>query len=185
MNAPLPKFVPAEFIDKDTNEDAETEVHTVSTVGTGGTPATPAALMDFLLEKASTMDSMLEETEAEFMKLPFFARTMARGGFKKKAGMSGSDIRAMMQSLSVALTEAKKGLQDGNDSAWSKAKTHFLATWKTAPEVLSGLAEYYSEVPSQMARFVKDEEVLAETARVCEEREKTARALAAHLVSAM
>jgi hypothetical protein len=32
-----------------------------------------------------------------------------------------------------------------------------------------------------MARFVKDEEILAETTRVCEERERTAKALAAHL----
>lgn len=75
-------------------------------------------------------------------------------------------------SLSEALAEAKKVLQDGSDSARSKAKTRFLTTRKRAPEVLSGLAAYYSEVPSQMARFVKDEEILAETTRVCEERER-------------
>lgn len=105
MHEPLPKFIPAGFANKDTG----TEALTVGPVGTEGTPTTPVALMDFLL--ASMMRSMLEATKAEFMKLPLFARPMARGGLKKKAGMSGNDIRVMIRSLSEALAETKKAFR--------------------------------------------------------------------------
>lgn len=91
---------------------------------------------------------MLEETETEFGKLPVFARPLAKQGFKKKAGMSLSDWKELITNLEFSPTSLPSDIYGS----------------------LGDLANYYREVPKEMARFTKDEETLQEIMRISEER---------------
>jgi NAD(P)-dependent dehydrogenase (short-subunit alcohol dehydrogenase family) len=81
---------------------------------------------------------ILEETEAEFQKLPVFVRPMAKGGFKNKAGRSLADWQRLASALEsgAAPTPVNMG------------------------ELLEKLATYYREAPMETARFTRDEATL-------------------------
>jgi NAD(P)-dependent dehydrogenase (short-subunit alcohol dehydrogenase family) len=81
---------------------------------------------------------ILEETEAEFQKLPVFVRPMAKGGFKTKAGRSLADWQRLASALGsgAAPTPVNMG------------------------ELLEKLATYYREAPMETARFTRDEATL-------------------------
>ncbi|MBW6465430.1 MAG: SDR family oxidoreductase [Brevefilum sp.] len=81
---------------------------------------------------------ILEETEAEFQKLPVFVRPMAKGGFKNKAGRSLADWQRLASSL-------------GSGAASIPANMG---------ELLEKLATYYREAPTETARFTRDEATL-------------------------
>lgn len=91
---------------------------------------------------------ILEETEAEFGKLPIFARPLAKQGFKKKTGMSLSDWKELISNLELSPP----------------------STAIDICESLGKLANYYSEVPKEMARFTKDEPTLREIMKISEQR---------------
>lgn len=91
---------------------------------------------------------ILEETEAEFTKLPVFARPLAKQGFKKKAGMSLSDWKELIANLELSTSSLAININERFDK----------------------LANYYREVPKEMARFTKDEATLREILRISEER---------------
>jgi len=101
-------------------------------------------------ELLKSISLILEETETEFTKLPVFARPLARQGFKKKAGMSLSDWKELIANLKI--------------SSSSLALDIF--------ERFGNLANYYKEVPREMARFVKDEETMQEIIKISRERVK-------------
>jgi NAD(P)-dependent dehydrogenase (short-subunit alcohol dehydrogenase family) len=94
---------------------------------------------------------ILEETEAEFGKLPIFARPLAKQGFKKKAGMSLSDWKELITNLELSPSSLAIDID----------------------EKMGKLANYYREVPREMARFTKDEETLREIMKISGERVST------------
>jgi len=84
------------------------------------------------------LSQILIETEAEFNKLPIFARPLARNGFKNKSGMSLTD----WQRFTANLISGESAIPEN------------------MPRRLEALATYFSEVPMETARFTKDEATL-------------------------
>lgn len=84
------------------------------------------------------LSRILIETEAEFNKLPIFARPLAKNGFKNKSGMSLTD----WQRLTANLISGESAIPEN------------------MPTRLEALATYFSEVPKETARFTKDEATL-------------------------
>lgn len=94
----------------------------------------------------SKLNTILDETEAEFGQLPVFVRPMAKAGFKSKSGMSLQDWQRLTLSLARGDAPVPSNLI----------------------ERLNTLAKYYREAPQETARFTKDEatlQMVAETAR--------------------
>ncbi|HTP07168.1 MAG TPA: SDR family oxidoreductase, partial [Anaerolineae bacterium] len=91
---------------------------------------------------------ILAETEAEFNRLPIFVRSMARQGFKSKAGQSLPDWQRM-----IATLEANPAAPPQNLS-----------------ERLDKLANYYRDVPKETARFTRDEDLLRQITEVTQQR---------------
>ncbi|BAS26712.1 SDR family NAD(P)-dependent oxidoreductase [Limnochorda pilosa] len=121
--------------------------------GEGG--AAPALL-------ARRLHTALTATAQELERLPVFARTLARQGFKKQVGLGVKE--------SVALAERLAEQMAASDSPPGNPDLH---RW------LTGLAGYFHGVPAQTARFTRDEAMLAEVGRTMAEREEIVRALQA------
>ncbi len=96
---------------------------------------------------AGDLKRILAETESEFNRLPIFARPLARGGFKSKAGASLADWQRLLSALE---------------------------TGQAAPPDLHArlekLAGYYRDVPKETARFTKDAAMLQQVAQTCAQR---------------
>ena len=95
---------------------------------------------------------MLDETQAEFGKLPIFVRPMAKQGFKGKAGQSLSDW-----ARTVAQVTALVDRMAGGDPA---ARPELRAFRPRLKDLCAGLETYYREVPSETARLTQDAELL-------------------------
>lgn len=119
---------------------------------------------DFLpsaLAGSRELKAILEQTEAEFTRLPLFVRPLARGGFKSKAGQSLADWTRLADQFLQMLSKAAPGEVIGPQ-------------WKTAAaQIAAGLprlADYYRGVPAETARFTRDRAMLEEVARLTGER---------------
>lgn len=90
----------------------------------------------------------LIETEEEFKQLPFFARPMAKSGFKSKA----------LFSLDTWIRKAERF------AAGEPIDHRMLSKGEIGRTVegLMGLARYHREAPIEASRFIKDESVMAE-----------------------
>ncbi len=84
------------------------------------------------------VSEFLNETEAEFAKLPMFARRLAKAGFKSKTGLSLIDWQRLAE-----------GQKSGH-----------VPTPAQIVDRLEALATYFREVPKETARFTKDEATL-------------------------
>lgn len=120
-----------------------------------GAPA--AVSLPQVLALIQRLQAILDETGAEFDKLPVFARPLAKRGFKSKSGRS---LQVWAQTLTALHDRVKAG-----DSARLQAELPGLQ------EALERLAVYYHEVPQETARFTRDAEVLQEIGRIAAERE--------------
>lgn len=164
MHELLPEFVPA-------GED-----------DLAPTPETPGEMdlqglqrfCEHALAVSLKMQSILEGTEAEFERLPFFARPMARAGLKRKSGASARYLTDMVTALAAFLHQAAGGLRTGDPVEWVSGRRSFLARWQDPEAVLARLAAYFREVPSETERFVRDKDALEEITHVCAEREAVA-----------
>jgi hypothetical protein len=96
---------------------------------------------------AGKLKNILDETEAEFNRLPVFVRPLARGGFKNKTVGSAADWRRLLAPL-----ESGQAAPAGLGSRLEK------------------LAGYYREVPGETARFTKEKEILEQIAKTCQMR---------------
>jgi len=99
------------------------------------------------------LQAILSETESEFNQLPVFIRSMARGGFKSKAGLRLQDWQRLVENLNTQLAILEAG--DQIDSAGIPR----------IQELLEKLTIYYQGVPEETARFTKDAEFLEEIAQ--------------------
>jgi len=126
-------------------------------------------LLKASLKGAQQLKAMLEQTEAEFGKLPIFARPMARNGFKSKSGLSLADWNRQAGAL---LDQLEQGAASQGDPGRLKA---------ASVQVNSGLprlVDYYRGVPGETARFTRDRSLLEEVARLTGERIAQIEALA-------
>jgi NAD(P)-dependent dehydrogenase (short-subunit alcohol dehydrogenase family) len=120
---------------------------------TQGQPAvsTKASPKQPVGELAGQVIRILEETEAEFSRLPVFVRPMARSGFKSKAVWSVNDWRLKLKDLQSAYRAGQPlppGFQDR----------------------LQKLIAYYQAVPKETARFTRDAEMLRQVAELSNQR---------------
>ncbi len=107
------------------------------------------------------LKAILEQTEAEFGKLPLFIRPLARGGFKSKAGQSLADWARQVDHFVELASTAPAG---GNLVPELKAAAAQLAAG------IPRLAEYFRGVPAETARFTRDKSFMEEVARLTGER---------------
>jgi NAD(P)-dependent dehydrogenase (short-subunit alcohol dehydrogenase family) len=98
-----------------------------------------------MINLALQIGQVLDDTEAEFAKLPVFVRPLAKSGFNGKAGMSLGEWKQFNTSLVEDL--------QANNTYESKYLTDIV-------DKLGKLERYYLEVPKETARFVKDPQAL-------------------------
>ncbi len=96
---------------------------------------------------AGDLRRILAETEAEFNRLPIFARPLARSGFKNKSGSSIADWHRLLGAV-----------ESGQPAPADLASR------------LEKLAGYFREVPKETARFTRDAAVLQQVAETCAQR---------------
>jgi len=135
-------------------------------------PGTPGAATQ-ALALAHKLAESVAQTGAEFDKLPFFARPMARGDFKNKAGQSVSDWARTAAELVARLERVQAG-----DAA---ALAELRGGHARLADLLERFAAYCRAVPAGTARFTKDQEFLHQVAEIAAEREAAVGALAAAL----
>ncbi len=121
------------------------------------------------LDLARKLAEYVAQVDAEFGKLPLFARPMARGDFKGKAGQSAADWARTAAALVALLERTQAG-----DAA---ALVELRAQHDRLARLLQRFAAYCHAVPAGAARFTKDQAFLAEVARIAAEREATVDAL--------
>lgn len=112
---------------------------------------------------AAAVKVVIEETDAEFNKLPVFARPMARSGFRSKSGWSTQDWVRSLSTLADQLQRAASGEREGLQQARGSLG-RFI-------EFLPRLETYYQGVPAETARFSRDTEFLREVAALSARRE--------------
>lgn len=105
------------------------------------------AFVEELPALLADLSRVLAETQAEFERLPAFARPLAKGGFKRKSGASLADWLG----LAAALQAGRVFPSD-------------------MPSRLDHLAAYYQDVPKETARFTRDPEVLKQVTGLCQRR---------------
>ena len=87
-------------------------------------------------------------TAEEFEKLPFFARPMARNGFKSKTGMN---IETWRDQLTIVRDNFRDGAQK---------------RYQISAQSLDHLARYYQGIPQEMARFTRDTNTIEKVSRL-------------------
>ncbi len=108
---------------------------------------------------ARKFQQTIAETEAEFTKLPLFARPMARRGFKIKSGKSLQEWERLAASLFA--------WADCIETAQRPVLRRQLAGLE---ELLGQLNGYYRDVPTETGRFTRDQALLADVRRISSER---------------
>lgn len=96
--------------------------------------ATDLVQSDLLPELLADLRAVLAETAAEFDQFPIFVRPIARGGFKKKTGLSLEDWERRLSTSPDELSALSMPLE--------------------------ALVRYYQETPRETARFTRDAETL-------------------------
>ncbi len=115
----------------------------------------------------------VEATDDEFNRLPFFVRTMARSGFRRKVGVHVQDLKALLQEIhQTSGTIVETLLEEGTEpeDVSRPEVTRCLLQCSRIVSVLSELEQYYEEVPAEMSRFIRDEQTLREVLTTCQER---------------
>jgi NAD(P)-dependent dehydrogenase (short-subunit alcohol dehydrogenase family) len=115
-----------------------------------------------LMEKAESVDQLISAIGAEFEKLPFFARPMARKGFKDKSGATLPEWGRTCEDLKERLR-----LINAGDSAAPGRLQEELPRLRA---LLKGLSKYCAGVPAETARFTRDTAFLSEVAKTAAER---------------
>lgn len=110
------------------------------------------------LDRIDEVVRILLETEAEFGKLPLFARPLARSGFKSKSGQSLQDWRRSLAAYRQQLEST------GSPSPISESDPLRLRS------LLEKLIDYYRGVPGETARFTRDSQMLKEVSQLCDQR---------------
>jgi NAD(P)-dependent dehydrogenase (short-subunit alcohol dehydrogenase family) len=129
-----------------------------------------AEILEQALSLSERLRDVLALTEAEFEQLPFFARPMARRGFKSKAGESIQEWQRMVERLLGQLgTLADSGAP--------------RLEYAPIEGMLARLIDYYQAVPGETARFIRDAEMRRQVAETTAERVALIRALIAALGS--
>ncbi len=118
---------------------------------------------DELLRLCGRLKAILDETEADFAKLPIFVRPLARSGFKSKAGQSLQDWQRTATQL---LEQAEQGE---------------LADRARHRSLLEQLIRYIEGVPAETARFTKDQAFLQQVQERTNQYAAEMRALMEHL----
>jgi NAD(P)-dependent dehydrogenase (short-subunit alcohol dehydrogenase family) len=139
--------------------------------GAAGRPVIRVSTDD-LFRQIDGVIEILAETGHEFEKLPAFVRPLARSGFKGKAGMSLDDWRRALAGLKTTVQAA---LQTDSPPAG------LLQAARGLPTRLEKLVSYYRGVPAETARFTRDREMLAQVARLSNERIEAVQRLCEHL----
>jgi hypothetical protein len=104
------------------------------------------------VESSSLLHTFVRQVEAEFEKLPFFIRPMARSNFHHKAGQSISDWIQIAEDLHHRLRLVEAG---------DPRAEHSLR--RTLPHVesqLHDLISYCRAIPGETARFTSDTRVI-------------------------
>lgn len=125
------------------------------------------------LSLSRRLRDILIETEAEFEQLPFFARPMARRGFKARAGQSVQEWKRTTD----LLTERLSNMVDSDPTA----ATPLRASCPDFGERLNKLIVYYAKVPDETARFTKDAGILRQVAETSAGRVASIRSLISSL----
>jgi NAD(P)-dependent dehydrogenase (short-subunit alcohol dehydrogenase family) len=103
-------------------------------------------------ELVKRVSQIVDETAAEFEKLPIFVRPLARSGFKSKSGLSLEDWQRTLTRL------------EGSAEQFSSAEGRPLAAR------LEKLCDYYRGVPGETARFTRDQAMLQQISELCRQR---------------
>jgi NAD(P)-dependent dehydrogenase (short-subunit alcohol dehydrogenase family) len=138
----------------------------------GGAPSTDrAARLRRALDLAQQLQTSLIQTDAEFDRLPIFARPLAHGGFQSKTGRRLQDgLKAVGK-----LTEQLQRMQ----SYHAVGDAEYAVDLPRLTDWLTRLAAYYDDVPAQTARFTRDAATLEAVAHQSGERAAVARQLLA------
>lgn len=118
-------------------------------------------------QESSSLYEIARVTDEEFNKLPFFARPMARGGFKKKAGISNGDLNELLKNMCGFF---KSAASDSNGDTGNRVG-EYMNRYSRMGKILQGLCVYYQEVPGETSKFIKDEKVLDDITKQCRDRE--------------
>jgi NAD(P)-dependent dehydrogenase (short-subunit alcohol dehydrogenase family) len=125
------------------------------------------SVMDDLCDHAGKLQVVLQETEEEFNQMPFFARPMAKSGFKSKAGKGIADWRREADAFHERVEVAVASHQP---SAVPKLQSQ-----------LEQLASYYIAMPAETARFIRDEATIKYVTDTCSKRLSVIKQLCADL----
>ncbi len=128
---------------------------------TAGTEPGAASLKE-IQALCRELEAVLKTTEQEFNQFPLFARPMARSGFKRKAGQSVQDWQHSLERFSKLMERVIAG-----DTA---AQAQLQAERTTLAGRLEQLASYFDAVPTETARFTRDQELLRNVSRIMAER---------------
>lgn len=109
-----------------------------------------------IVEQIERLLQIITETDAEFNKLPVFARPLARSGFKSKSGRTVQDWRHELEA-------ARQSLSSANHEPLSPV---VLAL----PDRLTRLEVYYRGVTAETARFTRDKALLHQVEETCQQR---------------
>jgi NAD(P)-dependent dehydrogenase (short-subunit alcohol dehydrogenase family) len=127
------------------------------------------------LALAQQLQAHLVQTDAEFDKLPVFARPLARGGFKSKTGQRLPDFQRAISTLVGHLQRMQATYATGD--AEFMVDQPRLAVW------LERLVGYYEAVPAETARFTRDAATLSLVRQQTADRVFTIRQLLSHLTA--
>jgi hypothetical protein len=129
-------------------------------------------LMVSVRDEAMELLDAVESTDEEFNRLPFFVRTMARSGFRRKVGVAVNDLKELLEQIHQASNNIIDVLAESNQDPEAIPRTdiaHCLLHCSQIVSVLSQLEQYYEEVPKEMSRFIRDEQALREVLATCQE----------------
>ena len=130
-------------------------------------------LLTSVRNQSQDLLSAVEATEEEFSRLPFFVRTMARSGFRRKVGVHVQDLKALLEEIYQSSGTIIRTLEEVGaepDQIPRAEVAQCLLHCSRIVSVLSELEQYYEEVPAEMTRFIRDEEALREVLTTCQER---------------
>lgn len=125
------------------------------------------------LDLARRLAEIARQTDAEFDRLPFFARTIARTAFRRQAGRSVKDWKHLADDLAARLERCRAGDRAALEELESNV------AWLA--QMLMRFAGYCREAPAATARMSKDREFLRQVTETMAKREAVARRLAALL----
>ena len=109
-----------------------------------------------VMDQLNQLVQILNETDAEFNKLPVFARPLARSGFKSKSGRSIQDWR--------------RELETSRSNLAAIPESQIPPDAGLLPDRLTRLVVYYRGVTAETARFTRDKAVLRQIEETCQQR---------------